>query len=46
LIHLLPDAFAFGLDTWVVTHEDLRNVVRVRAVFDCLVEGLMRYLRG
>jgi DNA-binding transcriptional LysR family regulator len=46
LVRLLPDAFAFDLDTWVVTHEDLRNVARVRAVFDCLVEGLTAYQRG
>jgi DNA-binding transcriptional LysR family regulator len=43
LVHLLPDAFAFPLDTWVVTHEDLRHVQRVRLVYDALVEGLIAY---
>jgi len=46
LVHLLPDAFSFSLETWVVTHEDLRNVARVRAVFDTLVDGLTRYIRS
>ncbi|MBW8753780.1 MAG: LysR family transcriptional regulator [Sphingomonadales bacterium] len=46
LVHLLPDAFSFPLETWVVTHEDLRNVARVRAVFDALVDGLTRYIRS
>jgi len=45
LVHLLPDIFALPLETWVVTHEDLRSVARVRAVFDTLVEGLARYTR-
>lgn len=45
LVHLLPEAFSYPLETWVVTHEDLRNVARVRAVFDCLVDGLARYIR-
>ncbi|MEI9853079.1 MAG: LysR family transcriptional regulator [Sphingomonas sp.] len=43
LVHLAPD-FAFPLETWVVCHEDLRNLARVRAVFDALVAGLLEYL--
>ncbi|MDB5528327.1 MAG: LysR family transcriptional regulator [Devosia sp.] len=43
LIHLLPGQFAFPLETWVVTHEDLRHVQRVRLVYDALVEGLTAY---
>jgi DNA-binding transcriptional LysR family regulator len=46
LVHVLPDIFALLLETWVVTHEDLRSVARVRAVFDTLVEGLTRYARA
>jgi len=45
LVQVLPEIFALPLQTWVVTHEDLRNVARVRAVFDTLVEGLARYAR-
>jgi DNA-binding transcriptional LysR family regulator len=44
LVRLLPDAFGFDLETWVVCHEDLRGVARVRAVFDALVTGLRGYL--
>ena len=45
LVRVLPDIFALPLEIWVVTHEDLRSVARVRAVFDILVEGLTRYAR-
>ncbi|WP_374569992.1 LysR family transcriptional regulator [Phenylobacterium sp.] len=34
---VLPDLAVGELDTWIVTHEDLRNVPRVRAAFDHLV---------
>lgn len=44
LVRVLPDAFDFPLDTWVVMHEDLRNSAPVRAVFDALVAGLRAYL--
>jgi len=43
LVRLLP-AFRFDLETWVVCHEDLRGLARVRAVFDVLVAGLTAYL--
>lgn len=45
LVHLLPRAFAFALDTWVVTHEDLRGVHRVRLVSDALVAALTAYAK-
>jgi hypothetical protein len=32
------------LEAWVVTHEDLRAVRRVREVFDALVDGLSDYV--
>ena len=44
LVRLFADALVFELDTWVVCHEDLRNVARVRAVFDALVAGLSAYI--
>jgi len=44
LVRLLPDLFALDLETWVVCHEDLRNLARVRAVFDALVAGLGAYI--
>jgi DNA-binding transcriptional LysR family regulator len=43
LVRVLPDAFEYPLETWVVTHEDLRGVARIRAVFDHLVEGMSTY---
>jgi len=46
LVRLLPDAFEYPLETWMVTHEDLRGVARIRAVFDHLAEGLTDYLRA
>lgn len=42
LERVVPD-LAFALETFVVTHEDLRDVRRVRLVFDALVEGLTAY---
>lgn len=45
LERVLP-GFSFDLETFVVTHEDLREVRRVRLVFDALVEGLSAYARG
>jgi DNA-binding transcriptional LysR family regulator len=45
LERVLP-GFSFDLETFVVTHEDLREVRRVRLVFDALVEGLTAYTRG
>lgn len=41
---VLPDLTAIALETWIVTHEDLRTTPRVRAVFDHLVEAFVRYI--
>lgn len=46
LVRVLPDLFELGLETWVVTHEDLRGVARIRATFDHLAAGLTDYLRA
>ncbi len=43
LERVMAETFAFDLETFVVTHEDLKDVRRVRLVFDALVEGLTRY---
>jgi len=45
LERIVPD-LAISLETFVVTHEDLRDVRRVRLVFDALVEGLTAYARS
>jgi len=44
LVHLLPGAFSFSLDTWVVMHEDLKSTHRMRLMFDHLVEHLRAYI--
>lgn len=44
IVRLFPDSFALGLDSWVVMHEDLRGVARMRLVFDALAVGLIAYV--
>jgi DNA-binding transcriptional LysR family regulator len=39
LVRILPDVEIATLETWIVTHENLARVPRVRAVFDCLVDA-------
>ena len=46
LVRLLRDAFVFPLETWIVMHEDLRAVARVRAVFDHLVTAMGEYAKA
>ena len=45
LERVLPETFHYDLETFVVTHEDLKDVRRVRLVFDALVSGLTEYAR-
>jgi len=45
LVRVLPRHFAFGLETWVAMHEDLRSSPRCKATFDALVRGLEAYCR-
>lgn len=45
LERVLPEMFSFDLETFVVTHEDQKDVRRVRLVFDALVSGLTAYAR-
>ena len=44
LIRVLPGAFKFDLDTWVVMHEDLKSSRRMRLMFDHLAEHLAIYI--
>jgi len=46
LVPVLRDVAIGALDTWIVTHEDLRDTPRVRAVFDHLVEEFDAYGRA
>lgn len=39
LVRVLPDLQVGLLETWIVTHEDLRHVPKVRAVIDHLAEA-------
>ncbi|MEP0069946.1 LysR family transcriptional regulator [Pyruvatibacter sp.] len=45
LVPVLHDAFGFDLEMWLVMHEDLRRVTRMRALFDHLDQGLREYLK-
>jgi DNA-binding transcriptional LysR family regulator len=44
LVRVLPQQLQYGLETWVVMHEDLRTSPRCRRTFDALVSGLERYV--
>jgi DNA-binding transcriptional LysR family regulator len=44
LVRLFAEAFELPLQTWVVTHEDIRGSPRCRATFDALVRGLTAYV--
>ncbi len=46
LIPVLSDLLEWPLEYWVVMHEDLKGVRRMRALFDALVEGLGSYIAG
>ena len=43
---VLPDLEIGALETWIVTHEDLGEIPRVRVVFDHLIEGFTAYVRS
>ncbi len=44
-MRVLP-AFEYDLPSWVVMHEDLARVARIRATFDHLVAELTSYCRA
>jgi DNA-binding transcriptional LysR family regulator len=46
LVRILAHAFEHDLPTWVVMHEDLARVPRIRTTFDHLVDRLTRYCAG
>jgi DNA-binding transcriptional LysR family regulator len=41
LLPVLPGLTVANLETWIVTHEDLRALPRIRAAFDGLVEAFL-----
>ncbi|WP_245648684.1 LysR family transcriptional regulator [Sphingomonas sanxanigenens] len=43
LCAVLPDLVAATLDTWIVTHENLRALPRIAALFDHLVAAFRRF---
>ncbi|WP_199100334.1 LysR substrate-binding domain-containing protein, partial [Dyella sp. ASV21] len=46
LVRVLAEAMTLPMDTWVVMHEDLRQSLRVRRLFDHLVGALAAYARS
>ena len=46
LVAVLPDIVVHRLETWLVTHEDLRKAPRISVVFDHLVAAFTDYARG
>jgi DNA-binding transcriptional LysR family regulator len=46
LVAVLPNAFHYALEVWLVMHEDLKATRRVRLLFDHLAVGLTEYVRG
>jgi DNA-binding transcriptional LysR family regulator len=46
LVPVLAKLIRFELDMWVVMHEDMRSVPRVRRLFDHLVPALSAFLRA
>lgn len=46
LVRLLASELSLSLETWVVMHEDLRQSLRVRRLFEHLAESLEAYARG
>ncbi len=43
-MRLLAGQFAVPLPTWLVMHEDLRAIPRIRRSFDHIAEGLAAYI--
>jgi DNA-binding transcriptional LysR family regulator len=46
LVAVLPNAFHYALEVWLVMHEDLKATRRVRLLFDHLAVGLTDYVKG
>jgi DNA-binding transcriptional LysR family regulator len=45
LTPVLSDLLSFGLEIWLVMHEDVKGTPRVRLLFDHLAAGLTDYVR-
>ena len=45
LVRVLPEEFDMAFETWVVAHEDLQHVRRVRLVMDAVITGLADYAK-
>ena len=45
LIRLAPFPEDFGLDLWLLTHEDLRQTARIRAFLDFMTRALAAMAR-
>jgi len=43
LVSILPQAFRFELEIWIVMHEALRKTARIRSMFDHLVTHFTQY---
>jgi DNA-binding transcriptional LysR family regulator len=46
LVAVMPNAFHYALEVWLVMHENLKATRRVRLLFDHLATGLMAYVKG
>jgi DNA-binding transcriptional LysR family regulator len=46
LVAVLPNAFHYALEVWLVMHEDLKATRRVRLLVDHLAAGLTNYVKG
>jgi DNA-binding transcriptional LysR family regulator len=46
LVAILPNAFHYALEVWLVMHENLKATRRVRLLFDRLAAGLTDYVKG
>lgn len=46
LVPVLHNAIKLPLEMWLVMHEDLRTVRRVRLTYDALAEGLSAYVKS
>jgi DNA-binding transcriptional LysR family regulator len=46
LVPVLPHIVAFGLEMWLVMHEDMRATQRVRLLYDHLAAELSAYLKA
>jgi len=44
LVHLLPEHFAMGLETWLTMHEDLRHTPCYKLTFAALLQGLQHHV--